>query len=288
MELSFKHLGLLIKKQFIENRKFYVIGALATMGIMGFVFAFTVYVGDFRLDKQGAFLGIGMVSFGCLFTLTLFSKLDKKEERIQMLMLPSTALEKLLCAIIYGAVLFPIVYLITVYPVLRLVNYVDNNFVGNAHEPYVFNVEGMHAIFLFIFYIMQTLVLMFSVFIRKYKIPIAAGVLSFLFFGTIYFNPKIIDQFLPRHFSGKTKIEQRFFDENKILTHSQTITVDKRFQRGSTDMPFTKVRYFYGDGYAEVNPSRNQQGIFGILLLLTIPFMWIITLFRLKESELSQ
>lgn len=288
MELSFKRLGLLIKKQFIENRKFYLFGALAMMGVMGFIFIFSVYVGSLNMGKQGIFLGIGMVTFGCLFTLTLFSKLDKKEQRIQMLMLPSTALEKLLGGIIYGAVLFPVVYLITVYPVLRFANYVDNNFVGNTNEPYAFDVEGMQAIFVFIFYIMQTLVLMFSVFIRQYKVPVAAGVLSFLFFGTIYLNPKITNQFLPRHFSGKTKIEQRFFDENKVLTHTKTITVDKRFQRERNEMPFTKVRYFYGDGYAEVNPPRNQRGIFGLLLLLAIPFMWIITLFRLKESELSQ
>ncbi len=286
MEISFTRIGLLMKKQFIENKKLYLFGVLAIMGIMSFVFVTIVFFGEgLKMQEQGVVFGLGMISFGCLFTLTLFSKLDKKEGRTEIFTLPATALEKLVCGIIYGAILFPIIYIITVYPILRFAHYLDNTYMGRINETYIFNVDK--AIFMSIFYILQTLVLMLSVFIKQYKVPISAGILSIIFLSIFYFYPKIIAQSFPREIKGGIKMEERYLGKDGILNYTKIIKVDQTFVGPQNVQPFGEMRYNSQYTYLQVGLPLYQNMFFYVLLLLAIPFLWIITWFKLKELEVN-
>lgn len=290
MELSFTRIGLLIKKQFIENKKLYLFGTLAMIGIMSFVFFMSVtdYSG-FRKGNQGAFLGIGLLSFGCLFTLTLFSNLDTTEGRTNIFMLPTTTLEKLICAIVYGSILFPILYLITVYPMLRLANYVDNNYMGHLNEAYIFDVDKMQVIFLALFYLLQSMVLLLSVYFRQYKVVKSVVTLCLLFFGGIYFYPKILNQFLPRSFNDTRTItiHKRSYDDDLVLINTKTIK-EKQFLTGrESGTPFSNVLYFAENTSLYLELPSYQKVWFFVLLCMSVPFMWLIIWFRLKESEIN-
>ncbi|GEM_PF-3054833 len=285
MQFSINRLGLLMKKQLQENKKLYLLGTLAMMGIMGLIFMFMAINDNLNIESQPAFLGLGMISFGCLFTLTLFSKLDVKGGRIQSFMLPASHLEKLICAIIYGTFLFPLVYLISVYPVLRIFTYI-NSYIGNIQQVYVFDEGKLEYIILSYFFILQSLVLFFSVFFRQYKVVKSIVTLCLLFFGTINLAPAITEQFLPFSFKRSIKIEQVYADDKKLTEKGNTKEVNGNFILGA-NTPFGDVRYFSENTQASLGVPYHQKRWFYFLLYLSIPFMWIITWFRLRESEIS-
>lgn len=288
MELSITRIALLMKKQVIESKKLYLFGVLAMMGIMSFVFMMSISGNHgFRINEQGAFFGVGMISFGCLFALTLFSKLDNAKGRTQQFTLPATILEKLACAIIYGAVLFPIMYIITVYPILRLTNYVDNNYMGSINEAYTFNTKDETLIPLTVFYILQAFVLLLSVYFKQYKVVKSVVLICLIFFGSIFIYSKIVFSFFPIAFSKEITVTYNFKDEDQSLVKKigNTFTVNQTFSRIHSVEPFGELRYFSSKTYVGIELPICQQIGFFFLSFLSIPFMWLITWFRLKESE---
>ncbi|HET8830048.1 MAG TPA: hypothetical protein VFM79_11940, partial [Pelobium sp.] len=237
-----------MKKQFIENKKLYLFGTLAMMGIMSFIFFWKASLGNgLTQTDQAIFLGTGMISFGCLFSLTLFSSLDNAKGRSQVFMFPATFSEKMLCAIIYGTLLFPIVYIATVYPLLILANYFDNNYMGHFNEAYIFNLKHLQIKLLSVFYVLQTMVLLCSVFFRQYKIVKSIVLICLLFFGTMLFYPKVINRFLPLNFKKEISVEIRHFD--KLQLQSKKTTKINKMLIGRSASPFQEVRYFSGERY---------------------------------------
>lgn len=288
MELSITRIGLLMKKQLIENKKLYLFGVLAMMGIMSFVFIMSTSGNNgFRINEQGVFFGVGIISFGCLFALTLFSNLDSAKGRTQQFTLPATTLEKLACAIIYGAILFPILYLISIYPILRLTNYVDNNYMGSINEAYTFNTKDETLIPLTIFFILQALVLLLSVFFRQYKVVKSIVLICVLFFGSMIFYPKIISQFLPSSFQKEIEVKTKIFGNKPNPIKTPLIKLNEPIRTLRTSNPFGEATYFSYRFQISLNVPFEQKIWFYIFLYASIPFMWLITWFRLKESEVN-
>ncbi len=287
MELSFTRIGLLMKKQFMEDKKLYLFGVLAMMGIMSIIFLATIASRDgFQIESQGVFFGVGLISFGCLFTLTLFSKLDRSKETIQLFTLPASMLEKLICAIVYGVFLFPLVYLITIYPLLRLANVLDVAYMGHINKAYSFNLNILHVVFLTIFYVLQALVLLLSVTFKEYKIVKSIVLICSLAFGSIFLYPRIVSQFLPTSFIKPIALKVKTFEENRLKS-IQMLKVTETFTNRDSHSPYSEGRYFSNSRHASLQVPFNQKVWFYILLYLSVPVMWFITWLRLKEWEVN-
>lgn len=84
MQFSIYRVWLLIKKQWAENRQLYLLGLLATAGVMGIAFLFHMSE-DKGLDynAQRAVLIAGAGVGGAIFTSTILSRFNDKLKGIQ-------------------------------------------------------------------------------------------------------------------------------------------------------------------------------------------------------------
>src|SRR5258706_9653837 len=106
---SFNRWLLLIGKHWSENRKKYLLALLAITGIILIWFVFNIMMERYRPMGTGTQFGTyyaGLFIVGCLYASTLFSELSSKSKGINYLSLPASQLEKTLCALLYGVVIF--------------------------------------------------------------------------------------------------------------------------------------------------------------------------------------
>ncbi len=116
---SFSRWWLLVRKQWGENAKLYLLGMLAILGLMAFGF-FLWVVSHGRSEKYQEvtlyFLGlIGLFLTGAVFASMLFSSLSQRDKAIHWLGAPATHLEKLCCALFYSVIVFNGFYLLSFF-----------------------------------------------------------------------------------------------------------------------------------------------------------------------------
>lgn len=111
--LSLKRLYMFTARHWFENRKLYGLFFLAiTVFMMGW-FVFYILVGNPYLFVAGSQLTVyfaGLFISGCLSAAFLFRDLSSRQKKISYYMIPAAALEKVLCALFYGVLLFFIGY----------------------------------------------------------------------------------------------------------------------------------------------------------------------------------
>jgi hypothetical protein len=127
--LDLKRLGRLIKRHWIDNRRKYVFSALTVIMLMLAVYLIYILTAlHSRLEEelQASIFFVGLGAAGCLFASTIFSDLGSKSKGIAYLALPASSLEKLLTALFYCIIVFPVFYLGIFYmlntPVLKMSN----------------------------------------------------------------------------------------------------------------------------------------------------------------------
>ncbi|WP_442795205.1 hypothetical protein [Pelobium manganitolerans] len=286
MAISFTRIGLLAKKQFIDNKKLYLFGVLAMMGIMGAIFSLFLITGtNLGKENQAVYLLLGLVVFGGLYTLTLFSNLENTKGRTLSLMLPATATEKLICAFVYGAILFPLAYLLCVYPLLRFTIFIDNKFMGHFTSPYVFDEHRAQLFLITAFFLIQAQILLCSLFFKHYKAVKSIVFICVMFFGTLIIYTKIIGYILPGRIDKTAVVEERYYKNNNLFktdTVKRHLTADTRIIN-----LFTAVKYYGDQRDVSLELTRKQKNVFFLLLYLTIPCMWLISWVRLKEMEVN-
>lgn len=112
---SFHRLGLLIRKQWYDNARLYLLSSLALFGVMALVFFLWVISDEnpfqpYHEENTFIIYIIGLYITGLIFSGLTFSQLSDKAKGIYWLSIPATHLEKLLCGIFYSTVLFTLVY----------------------------------------------------------------------------------------------------------------------------------------------------------------------------------
>src|SRR5689334_11586661 len=115
---SFSRWLLLVEKHWSENRKKYLLALVAITGILLIWFLFNIVMEAYRPMDAGIQIGTyfgGLFIVGCLYASTLFSDLSSKSKGINYLSLPASQLEKTLCALFYGVVVFFIAYTVIFY-----------------------------------------------------------------------------------------------------------------------------------------------------------------------------
>lgn len=115
---NFSRWRLLVAKHWSEHHRRYLLSLLAIGGLyavwFGFLIAIDLYA-PMEAFMQFASYMIGLYLVGCLFASMLFADLSTKKEALPWLSLPASHLEKLLCAILYGVILFFIAYTLVFY-----------------------------------------------------------------------------------------------------------------------------------------------------------------------------
>lgn len=115
---NFSRWRLLVTKHWMENGRRYLLSLLAIGGLyaawFSFLIAIDVYAPMVAFMQFGAYM-VGLYAVGSLYASMLFAELGNKKEALSWLSLPASQLEKLLCALLYGVVLFYIAYTLVFY-----------------------------------------------------------------------------------------------------------------------------------------------------------------------------
>jgi hypothetical protein len=124
---------LLVSRHWSEHRKRYLLSLLAIFGLLTGFYSFVILAGHrpIPLHMQSLFYYFGLYFIGCLYASTLFDDLNTAPRGISFLLLPASTLEKLLCNILFGIIIFFIAYTVVFYLVdygmVNLSNTVSKN-----------------------------------------------------------------------------------------------------------------------------------------------------------------
>ncbi len=266
----------LLALHWADNRKRYLLALPAMMGLLLVWYCFLTIMDRFDpLDEgmqQVTYIS-GLLVVGCLYASTIFAEFDSKAKAIAWLSVPASALEKLLCGLLFGVVVFFVVYNVVFYlvdiPMVRLTNEliarqhrvwpggysvgpskIYNVFTGKGDDP----MDQRYHLYLLSYLAIQAAFVLGSIYFTRYAfIKTAVALLLFVLFFTI-FQSRIIERALPGGFRRGP-----FFD------------------------------WIKGDGTLNVKIIRISPLIetaLGFLLLYGIPpVFWITTYFRIKEKE---
>ena len=127
---SYKRFKLLLLRQWIENRKLFLMGVGVIFGLGLLFYGLSTSWKMATIDKtiQISTFMIGLYFGGAIFTNYLFKDFSEKTSTTNILMLPATHFEKLFSGIFYSCIIYPIVFL-TLYFVIdySFVSYLNSN-----------------------------------------------------------------------------------------------------------------------------------------------------------------
>jgi hypothetical protein len=277
---SFNRWLLLVAKHWSENRKKYLLGILAITGIILIWFLFNIMMERYRPMAFGTQVGtyfVGLFIVGCLYASTLFSDLASKPRGTNYLSLPASQLEKTLCALFYGIIIFFVAYTIVFYvadlimvKVANSINYSywqKNHSAGDTFVPEkvvnILYLEDMSArkinvgfLFLLGYFAVQSAYLLGSVYFTRFSFIKTTISLLLLSLFIILFIGKILGGLLP---SGS------FYEG---------ITSYQIFDGGFGEQKIIRL------------PEWVGTGVLFLFKYAFAPIFWIVTYFRVKEKEI--
>ncbi len=269
---SFQRWSWLVGKHWVENRKRYLLSAVAIFALLIFYFTFQLMVhGEDPLDRGIQIVGyfLGLFGIGCLFAGQYFSHLGSKSKGTFYTLTPASALEKLLCALLYVVVVFFVVYTAVYY----LANIIMVTIANNVHPFYItsgtktvpINVfyeynwglgdANLMFYFLLAFFAVQSIFLLGSVYFNQYGIVKTAIVLFLGFLLVAFLEGYLLHKMMP---SGD---------------HHQGLSSYLVYTNGKPD----KV--------VQLPPVLDDVVIF-LAKFAIAPFFWLVTYFRLTEKEI--
>jgi hypothetical protein len=257
---------LMFRKYFGENKKAYALLFLACGAslilLMGVNLSFT-NPNLFSEPVQVSYFFIGLILWGCLSASLLFSDLGSKSKAINYLLVPASSLEKLLCTLFFGVLIFFIGYTFMFYAVdvtvVSLANAkfgthwsVINVLAINRYENIWF--EGHTDYLYYIYFGFQSFFLLGSLYFPKYGFFKTAISLVLVYVFLIFLVMIIMKNFFP---SGQ------FYDGMTFFEVFDSTGKDKIIR---LPFGFTGVLAFFFE-YA------------------LVVGLWVITYFRLKEKQ---
>lgn len=264
---SFQRLLQLIHKEWIENRRMYLMSALALFAILAVVVGFWLSSSGDNYRQDGL-LGIGLFGLffsGTIFASTAFNMLNSKEKGTYWLSFPASHLEKLLCVIFFNVIVFSIVYFVCFIILKFFAESYIHQLVAKNPSKYDYeltkwkgknNFGQAFPIFIFGFYILQSIFLLGAVTLKRFAFVGTAVVVIAVFFAWLFLTNKLV---------GTLYTNDNFnFSLNNI-----------------------KERFASVDTYKIYKLDPVLQNIFEVLLkYCLIPFFWFVTWLKLKEKEI--
>lgn len=272
---SMNRWGLLLGKHWSENRKKYTLGMVAIASLLALWYGFMILVGQgVQADVQAPTYFVGLFVIGCIFASLLFADLSDKPKGISYLSVPASHLEKLLCNLLFGVVLFFIVYLVIFYlittPMLALSNAVKEAKWKADGLNYPFSKEELINVFSFgksrggdffyylhlAFFAVQSAFILGSVYFARFSFIKTIISLLVVWLLLFLFVAKVLDPLMPdgNYFNGITSWS---------LGHGEE------------------------GGYKIVMlPAWVDSTLLFLFKFTLAPLFWITTYFRLKEKEI--
>ncbi|MES1216610.1 MAG: hypothetical protein ABUT20_13935 [Bacteroidota bacterium] len=279
---SFNRFLLLIAKHWSENSKKYLLGLLAITGIILVWFGFMIIMERYHPMDEGLQYGtyfVGLFLVGCLYASTLFADLSSKSKGTNYLSVPASQLEKTICTLLYGVLIFFIFYSLLFYVadiiMVKIANTVSYAYwEKHQHDPGgIFRPQEIVNVFwandtmrkgdvnipfyiLLCYFAVQAAYLLGSVYFARFSFIKTTVGLIFIFLLIIVFVGKVLNAFMP----------------------------DGNFYRGI--------------GSYRLNVSGNESATIirlpdwvdtvtlFLLKFAFAPIFWIATYFRVKEKEL--
>jgi hypothetical protein len=271
---SFQRFLFLVGKTWSENRKKYLLSILAFMSLVFVWFAFIMLTDESNplakgLQEVTFFFSLFLV--GPFFASQFFSDLGSKTKGTSYLMVPASALEKLLCSLLYTLVFFFIVFVLAFYVVDFIAVLIANTFHPSYNGATTVNGEPFKAHIINMF---KSRDISSGSSLSYYFILVFVGLQSAALLGSVYFE--------------KFSYIKTVISLTLIVLLSGLIVfkiMGSFFPRGSFGL--VEFKFFNSDGdIAIVELPRWSQKIIEILAFygFTIIF-WITTYFRLKEKE---
>jgi hypothetical protein len=271
METNFSiaRLGLLIKKQWADHSRLYGLSMIAILGLMAVaLFLWSIIpsggMNDRNYNVTTVMFFIGLFITGCIFSGMTFADLAQRTTGIYYLSVPATALEKLVCAVLYSQVFYNIFYVAGFFLLRALVLYSlslhpdinvhYDHLNANDNEAFYYMGVGYASL--------QTLFLLGSIYFERFAFvkTIVSGVLVLLV--TFLFMRYVVYPIMPHgHFNG---------DQSGVVFEKD----------GGGDGAAARVKMVFGF------PKWLSDTLWFLLRYIWVPALWTVTYFRLKEKQL--
>lgn len=217
---DFSRLWLLIKKQWFDNAKLYILSLLAMIGLLTVVFVlWATFQGGYTFDEEDTYIifSIFLFSIGPVFASTTFSSLSEKAKATYWLTIPATHLEKLVCGIFYSLIVFTIVYVV-VFLIIQQATFFFVQLNPKNRIVWMKEMGEMIKILSIFFIAIQSLFIVGSVYFERFsfiKTLLAALFIAFVFTFSIQF---LLHNLFPDGVSlgGLTKLWVHGENETKI------------------------------------------------------------------------
>ncbi|MBX3255010.1 MAG: hypothetical protein KF862_12785 [Chitinophagaceae bacterium] len=219
---SFSRLWLLIKKQWFDNSRLYILSALALTGLLIFIFLIWWLSGKYEhrfseAPTKGIFFVMLFVA-GSVFASTTFTMLGDKAKGIYWLSVPATPLEKLACGFFFSCIVFLAVYFtafwLIKYITFFLIELNPRNVLVRTDPNDIFG-QKVTPVLLYVFFAVQSLFMLGSVYFERFafiKTTLVTLLICFLFVIFIQF---LVHNLLPDSFGIRSFSKFIIYENNQ-------------------------------------------------------------------------
>jgi hypothetical protein len=268
---SFKRFTLLVLKHWADNKKRYTLSVFAFIGLLITWFVLTILTGFERIpmgrEVQTITFFFLIFGVGTFYASQYFNDLGSRAKGLNFLLVPASAFEKLLCSLLYTALLFLVVFLASFYLVDVLMVSIANAIPASVQpgdKAVVVNVFDMTMLpfnkdmafnYIFTFLSVQSAFLLGSVYFEKYsfiKTIIGVFILGFIILCLVFF---FYEELLPPGHHIKGFLTSYLVREDGV-----------------------------NDRLIQI-PGWIGKTLQFLLMYAIAPFLWIVTYYRLKEKQ---
>ncbi|MFT3903788.1 MAG: hypothetical protein QM727_11490 [Niabella sp.] len=240
---------------------------LALLGALAIVMAIWLATGGSHYEEKSLY-GIGLFGLficGAIFASTSFNMLNTKDTGIYWISFPASHIEKLLVTLFFNVIVFTVVYTICFFLLKFLAESYVHYLISNARYPdqYSYNKVNWHQAngfgayapnFLYAFFILQAAFVLGSASFKRFSFIITLIIIAAMLFLTIFYLVKLSKAIIPQG-----------YDYQVVEVWSNNVNgIHKQYEMNN----FLK-------GFIEV-----------FLKYLLAPFLWFITLYKLREKEI--
>ncbi len=263
---SLKRTIQLVSKQWVENRRMYLMSILALVGLLGIVFGFWAANGGSHYNEESAYIiGLfGLFITGSIFASTAFNMLGSKDKGIYWISFPASHLEKFLATWFFNFLVFSVVYLLCFLLLKTGVESYIQALIDKDPSRYMYkklnwtNPSGLNSVlpyFISAFFAVQAAFLLGSVAFKRFAFIITIVIVAALLFLFVYYLSKLDDYAFPN-------------------LNWNIFSLREKYVQGKS-------------GYKEYqNSPVIKEGILFFLKFLIAPCLWLITWLKLKEKQI--
>jgi len=138
---DFTRFSLLVKRQWVENKKLFLMASFALfgLGVVCYSFNMSFITGKLSHAIQPSSFILGIFLSGTIFTNFLLKEFSDKNATTSFLQIPASHFEKLACVILYSFIIFPIAYVLIFnvldFTMVGVSNNIMSNYITlNIHE----------------------------------------------------------------------------------------------------------------------------------------------------------